>query len=125
MLVAVRRHDGLKVCRDELDALSLETVSAVLLRQGQSRRHRVDADAIVEPVLASQLDPVDPVPVRRRKKVLRCGHPAVVLRFRRRVGVDEAEHGSEDRGIHVLDLDALRSLLLHVAEELGHEDRGP
>ena len=55
------------------------------------------------------------------------GHLAVVavLRLRHRVGVDEAEHGSEDRGIHVLDLDARRALLLHVAEELGHEDGGP
>ena len=34
------------------------------------------------------------------------------------------EHGSEYRRLHVLDLDERRALLLHVAEELGHEDGG-
>ena len=50
---------------------SLELPAAVLLRQRQRGRRRVHGDAVGELPLAGQLQPLEPVPVRAGKQVLR------------------------------------------------------
>ncbi|WVZ79031.1 hypothetical protein U9M48_026659 [Paspalum notatum var. saurae] len=84
---------------DELDALGLEQRAVVLLGESQRRRRRGHVDATGELGLTDLLQPVDSIPVSCRQKMLchrshRLQRP--VIELRRRVGVDEADHGLED-----------------------------
>ena len=71
VLVPLRLQHGVKGPSDELHAPRLEPPAAVLLRQHQRGRRRVDGDAVGELPLAGQLQPLEPVPVRAGEQVRR------------------------------------------------------
>ena len=96
MRVPLCRQHGVERFRgpsDEVDALGLEQRAAVLLGQRQRRGRGADVDAASELGLADRLEPVEPVPVSRRQKVLGHRHfrrrLVVIELWWRHVGVDE------------------------------------